>query len=566
MYGAAPPVRYSDRLFNLEIPRGGARAGVSCMLGAAVGELFAVRHVEGFRTVCAVDFDPQVVPWFASNNAAIQVPGSGQFPGDDVGDAGFPIICADVGDWSGIQIFVSMECHVFTASIPCGPWSTLGRQKALHHSEGEAILSCLKLIRLLQPVAICFENVAGFRASPHCKAFLRQLHLSGFRLVFSETHDLRELTYTSRRRWLAVAVNTLYIKGPNMPLIGADRFKRPITFDPKLHVLVNLAGSLLEELQVTHEEMRILQQYQGSAKTIRAGSVLPTVTASYRASLGFSKEMLDNNGLFAWSILSHSRSCWSQRGWKGSLAISLIAKFWQLEDGGEPALLASIQHGACGISLVTPDQLSKLLCTPSLLSTQECAAVVVGEVTTSSTLFPMASVQFPAEHETAGMVLLKGTLVNFRKKLISFNKSTQNYELQQRDIRVVTFEVHASHCSSWASVQENPLRFIWKHFPKIQSKILNTWARRWFQGRKAAQPSQASSFHCFGRMLAVDVDSILKQSGQGGVFVTPTAETGLADGRYRVIWLETNELDHALALVQTQTNVAGVVKGRTNLG
>ena len=52
---------------------------------------------------------------------------------------------------------------------------------------------------------------------------------------------------------------------------------------------------------------------------------------------------------------------------------------------------------------------------------------------------------------------------------------------------------------------------------------------------------------------------ILAQSGVEG-------EQGLADGSYRVVWLEFDAVDKALALAQTQPNVLEVVKGRGNLG
>ena len=325
IYEAAPPVKYTDKLYNIEIPRCGSKAGISRMLGAvlpwtlgsqgsqevAITELFSgglggwtqlIHQAEGFKTVCAVDYDRAVTPWFASNNGAVEVTSDhGDFGVHD-GRCGFPVICADVGDWAWLRIFLDVDCQVFTASFPCGPWSTLGRQRALNHNEGEAILSCLKLVRLLQPAAICFENVAGFHSSPHYGAFLRQLHLAGFRLVFSHVHDLRELSYTTRRRWLAIAVNTLYIKDPDMPIAIPDRFKRRLTFDPKSHTLANLGEILKQELQVTAYEDEILRKYQGNAKVMKEGSVLPTITASYRASLDFPKEMLASRGLFAWLL------------------------------------------------------------------------------------------------------------------------------------------------------------------------------------------------------------------------------------------------------------------------
>ena len=76
----------------------------------------------------------------------------------------------------------------------------------------------------------------------------------------------------------------------------------------------------------------------------------------------------------------------------------------------------------------------------------------------------------------------------------------------------------------------------------------------------------ATSFHYFARIVADDMRSILLQSGLEGIFVRPKGGHGLPDGCYRVVWLESDSLEQALAMIQTHANVMGVVKGRGNLG
>ena len=137
IYGAAPPVKYSDK------PRAGFRAGVSRMLGAelpcqasrhpqeiSVAELFAgglggwthfSRQLEGFKTVCAVDFDSQVTPWFASNNGAIQSTGPAQSSGHHVSEDGFPLICvAGTGRGSSFSSMLSARCSRLASRADCG--------------------------------------------------------------------------------------------------------------------------------------------------------------------------------------------------------------------------------------------------------------------------------------------------------------------------------------------------------------------------------------------------------------------------------------------------------------
>ena len=202
----------------------------------------------------------------------------------------------------------------------------------------------------------------------------------------------------------------------------------------------------------------------------------------------------------------------------GSLDIQLVLEHCSKENGDSPDILSTIQRDACGICLLSSDELLMFSAMPAHISPHECAAVVIGDELEHAGRFPCSQV---AQHATAGKVLLKGSLINFSAKVILARKAPGEFALSTQNLKVITFEVHSSHCPSWQNIKHNPIGHMWRSLNKVQSKVLTTSARRYFNGKKQVAPADATSFHCFARVLAEDMRMILAQSGVEGIFITP---------------------------------------------
>ena len=199
IYGAQAPVQIGETQYRMQVPQPSSKAGISRMLGVdlpwqkqhvaskspvAVGEMFAggmggwtqaMRHIPSFQTTIALDIDEYAVKWYVSNNGGVPVQGDAvvNFCNEFKGE--IPVVCGDIGEWTWLQLFMDIECQVLTASFPCAPWSNLGRQSGLRNADGCALLSFMKTIRLLQPAAVCFENVSGFRSGKHLPPLWKSL-------------------------------------------------------------------------------------------------------------------------------------------------------------------------------------------------------------------------------------------------------------------------------------------------------------------------------------------------------------------------------------------------------
>ena len=68
-------------------------------------------------------------------------------------------------------------------------------------------------------------------------------------------------------------------------------------------------------------------------------------------------------------------------------------------------------------------------------------------------------------------------------------------------------------------------------------------------------------------MPSAGVETILQLSGKNSTFLTPKQDaTGTSSGYYRVIWLETTNLEQAAAVHRVHSELLGIVRGRATLG
>ncbi|OLP83275.1 hypothetical protein AK812_SmicGene35985 [Symbiodinium microadriaticum] len=111
--------------------------------------------------------------------------------------------------WTNLLNLV--DVNVCTISPPCQSWSNIGSRSGTASSNGRTLMHTVQICRLLQPSLILFEQVAGFRQHDEFDQFIQAMQEAGFRVATSGVHDLQLLSYTSRRRWLAVFVNTLHV-------------------------------------------------------------------------------------------------------------------------------------------------------------------------------------------------------------------------------------------------------------------------------------------------------------------------------------------------------------------
>ena len=330
IYGAVAPVQHGKFCYEISVPTISARAGVARVLGASLpadppsgsfglGELFcggmggwsvAAAHCNCFHRAFALDIDPDATTWYARNHGGVLISPCDCATAGAQYQNNVPVITGDMRDWQWMQVLLHVPCEILSASFPCIAFSGMGNMRGTAAEAGRILLDTIQAARLLQPVAVVFENVPGFRNGQEFAQFKECLRLSGFELMFSGMWDIAELGCISRKRWVACALNTWHLSRPqHVGKWAPPLVKRDIKFDPNVHTITTWDQQQYDGLIVSQEEMQLLRKlpnvdgsYGFSGRVYGLGSVLPTFTASYRKSLGFSEAYLRDRGLFAWIV------------------------------------------------------------------------------------------------------------------------------------------------------------------------------------------------------------------------------------------------------------------------
>ena len=229
-------------------------------------------------------------------------------------------------------------------------------------------------------------------------------------------------------------------------------------------------------------------------------------------------------------------------------------------------MLPYITEEANGVALVSLEDAAAFATAGVYLAEGELGAVVVGSNRLPPGNFTVEQITFTACHGTQ-KVLLKGTLVNLGKKMVSLRQSIHRVELEFQNLVTLTVEIRKEYVTAWDTVQKNPLPYVWTVVDGLQRHAASTWARKWFSGRRESSPELATTWHCFTKIPEEHLEPILLFSGRGGVFLSPRDGPGSqVSGRYRVVWLEHADVEKAATLQRTYPEIVGLVRGRDSLG
>ena len=195
----------------------------------------------------------------------------------------------------------------------------------------------------------------------------------------------------------------------------------------------------------------------------------------------------------------------------------------------------------------------------------ELGAVVVGSNQVLPGNFTVEQITFTACHGTQ-KVLLKGTLVNLGKKMVSLRQSIHRVELEFQNLVTLTVEIRKEYVTAWDTVQKNPLRYVWTGgWPSAPCSV--------YMGKEVvlrpygSSPELATTWHCFTKIPEEHLEPMLLFSGRGGVFLSPRDGPGSqVSGRYRVVWLEHADVEKAATRQRTYPEIVGLVRGRDSLG
>ena len=284
--------------------------------GGMGGWSYALQAFQDWEVTVAIDNDAEMLKNFSYNHD-FRFMHLQEFLRDPETEGPLALL-ADLMEQGWLSVTMHNDMDVWLVSFPCQSWSTMGHGSGTCSDSGRVLLRILQAARVAQPLYILFENVAGFRQHAEYPQFCKTMEGCGFALAASVIHDLARLSYTTRRRWLAVYINTLRVEhwpslGRMMPTLCYDEE----TYDPQLHCTQRLTAMQRQALEIEAEEFQVLsdpallprwqrgqvlpRQDALALRTCSRGHLFPVISASYRTAATFSVEYLQRKGLMAWT-------------------------------------------------------------------------------------------------------------------------------------------------------------------------------------------------------------------------------------------------------------------------
>lgn len=213
--------------------------------------------------------------------------------------------------------FVQAGCNLLvTISFPCQPFSTGGRKQGIDHHDGKAVIHAAQKVRLLQPIAVALENVAGFHRHCHAALVIRFFKWAGYTLQWQQSHELGSISAGQRERWLAVLIRHDINPLCSIGILSFTMFDKP-SWNDALYEFA-LHPSIEEQLHIGEDLFSIYaaKEFLPKAKrdrhslgddpnqVLKARCPLPsdqlaTLVASYTSQHHLSKQHIRYAGIFA---------------------------------------------------------------------------------------------------------------------------------------------------------------------------------------------------------------------------------------------------------------------------
>ena len=145
------------------------------------------------------------------------------------------VIQSDIGNPGIRKAIHAWQPNIVTISSPCPPWSRATRAGGLSTADGRLLIQSILEARWIRAPLILFEQVFGFAVHVHKSMVLRVLNFCGYQLVFQRSFDLKEVSQTSRIRWLAIA-KRVHSQHPMHPFMSWPKSDVPAFASPMLEL------------------------------------------------------------------------------------------------------------------------------------------------------------------------------------------------------------------------------------------------------------------------------------------------------------------------------------------
>lgn len=204
--------------------------------------------------------------------------------------------------------------------------------------------------------------------------------------------------------------------------------------------------------------------------------------------------------------------------------------------------ITSFEPNGQGLFVTSTNDIAQWLQSGTHISPDELAVLVLGHVQLDTKLH-FQHIQFKAFQKGAGVLLLKGTLIQLGSKKIHMPEGPIT-QVVCPNTSVVTFTTFEDHFPEtvWQDIIASPAKTMLSLFEGEARKqaILGVWGHSYQKDGKPVKPQLASSVQIHARIVTNRLPELLRQSGWNQVFMVPKHDSSdtqpLPDQQYNVLW------------------------------
>ena len=150
----------------------------------------------------------------------------------------------------------------------------------------------------------------------------------------------------------------------------------------------------------------------------------------------------------------------------------------------------------------------------------------------------------PAHTKDGVPLLVPCTLLQHGEVAVEFRAAIPAATASTIDTITLEFTIHRAMTSQWEATS-TPLHFLGVQCPELRcsGRVISTWSIRAYRDRKAVPFTEAQQWHGYIRLDATGIETVLRRSGQNGIFFTPRGDDHKPDPRFVVTALPGKTVD-----------------------
>ena len=248
-------------------------------------------------------------------------------------------------------------------------------------------------------------------------------------------------------------------------------------------------------------------------------------------------------------------------------ALALQPGFLFNEDGTDCCQIQKVTPNSTGVVLMSEDHALPWLQDRPVISQDEMALLVIGSKGACDE-FDGQRIQIPVKYVDEPLIV-QATLFNLGAKKASVPQ-TDFESIPVTDSHVVSITAYSDeiHAETWNMILQYPVKNIMKKLlPEQQdfSFLSSPWGRSYQKAGKKVDAKNATSIQFHARVAKSGLRTILRASGNSGIYTTPKSEDRQILADYQVVWMQQTDVELAVSLSKCD-NHYGVVRSQKGEG